>query len=147
MISESDWSSSDWLFFCGRQSQDLCERAQYEADYLINVGNMIPHLIPSKVMQYIGTRKPLINLYHLKKDDVEQYLSDYPIQQSIYFDDYIKTDDDSSGQIDELRQFIDLNIGKYADYDLILDKYDKYSAKNYVETIMDHNAMKPEISV
>lgn len=143
MLSLDDWMGSDWLFFCGRQSQEICSMAQHEADFLINVGNMIPNLVPSKVMQYIGTRKPLINLYHLKNDVVEEYLSDYPLQMSIYYDDFRNADDNATGHIEELRCFINSNKCKYADYDLIKEKYDKYSAQNYVETIMEQDAMKP----
>ena len=140
-ISEFIKDNSDWFFYCGRQPQAICDRAQHEADFLINVGNMIPNLVPSKVMQYISTRKPLINLYHMRNDVVENYLADYPIELSLYYDDYKSGDDRNLNSIDPLSRFIDTNTGRMADYNLIIDRYDKYSAANYVKTILEHKTM------
>ncbi len=141
-ISDFIRKNKDWFFFCDRQPQEICDRAQHEADFLINVGNMVPNMVPSKVMQYISTRKPIINLYHVRNDVVENYLSDYPLELSLYYDDYVSDDKTGLSTVESLSRFIDSNIGKMADYDLIIDRYDKYSAANYVKTITEHNAMK-----
>ena len=141
-ISDFIRQNSDWFYYCDRQPQEICDRAQHEADFLINVGNMVPNMVPSKVMQYISTRKPIINLYHLKGDVVENYLADYPIEISLYYDDYLREDEQSSNTVEVLKRFIDSNIGMMADYNLVRARYDKYSAENYVKSIMDHKAMR-----
>ena len=133
--------NEDWFFFCGRQPQEICDIAQEEADFLINVGNLVPNLVPSKVMQYISKRKPIINLFHIKNDAVEEYLDDYPLQFSIYYDDYIKSEENKSDIVKKMKRYIDINYGKIAEYDLIKSRYIKYSADNYVNAIMNHKTM------
>jgi glycosyltransferase involved in cell wall biosynthesis len=44
---------------------------------LINVGNLTTNQLPSKVLEYIGYGKPIINFYSLKKDTSKFYLSHY----------------------------------------------------------------------
>lgn len=141
-ISDYIRQNKDWFFFCDRQPQEICDRAQHEADFLINVGNMVPNMVPSKVMQYISTRKPIINLYHIRNDVVENYLADYPIELSLYYDDYKNEDGCHMNMLETLSRFVDSGIGRMADYDMIIDRYDKYSAENYVKTIIEHKTMK-----
>ena len=55
-----------------------CLGIMSHADILINLGNKSVNQTPSKVFDYIGTGKPIVNLYSLLDDTSKRYLERYP---------------------------------------------------------------------
>lgn len=55
-----------------------CRQLTEEADVLINVGNTVANQIPSKVFEYIGSGKPILNIYSDENDLALPYLMKYP---------------------------------------------------------------------
>lgn len=49
-----------------------------EADFLLNLGNVNPNLVPSKIFEYMAYGKPIISTYTCENDSSLQYLRKYP---------------------------------------------------------------------
>lgn len=45
---------------------------------LLNIGNSTNNQLPSKVLEYIGTGKPIISIYNIEDDTSNLYLKKYP---------------------------------------------------------------------
>lgn len=74
---------SDHVVFHGRCAQSLCEQAIEQADILVNFGNDIPNQVPSKLLDYMSTGKPIIHFYYNMSDICLTYLEHYPLHMSI----------------------------------------------------------------
>jgi hypothetical protein len=53
------------------------------ADILINLGNKSVNQTPSKIFDYIGSCRPIVNLYSLDNDTSMHYLNSYPCKLNI----------------------------------------------------------------
>lgn len=77
----------DKLHIHGRVSKEEVLTAIDEADFFINIGNSINNQLPSKVLEYIGTGKPIINFYSIIDDTSNKYLEKYTTALLIKQDD------------------------------------------------------------
>ncbi|MGH8015918.1 MAG: hypothetical protein ACREBV_06985, partial [Candidatus Zixiibacteriota bacterium] len=66
------------LFFHGLVSRTKVLRAMSEADILVNIGNNNPYQLPSKLVEYAGLAKPILNLYTIANDSSKEFLQEYP---------------------------------------------------------------------
>lgn len=73
----------DNLKVYGHRSKKFTQNAQYSADILLNISNNTLSQAPSKILEYIGTTKPIINVYSIDNDICENYLKNYPLSTSI----------------------------------------------------------------
>ncbi len=48
------------------------------ADVLVNIGNLLPTMVPSKLFSYIAYGKPIISTYDIPEDSSLPYLARYP---------------------------------------------------------------------
>lgn len=55
-----------------------CRDLIFSADALINISTCTSCLVPSKLLEYIATGKPVINFYHDESDPSFTYLKQYP---------------------------------------------------------------------
>lgn len=75
------------VLFHGNLSHQLLFNAIHDCDFLVNIGNSVSTMLPSKLISYISTGKPIINL--VKKNDCPtlSYLSNYPDYLNIFESD------------------------------------------------------------
>ena len=66
------------LKLMGSVSVEKCKELVDSADILINVGNLCPNQVPSKVFEYIASGKPILNIYSTEKDPSLMYMEKYP---------------------------------------------------------------------
>lgn len=66
-----------WL--CKEAADDMV----YSANILLNISNKCKTQVPSKFMEYLGSGKPIVNVYSIDEDIGEQYLKDYLLHFSI----------------------------------------------------------------
>lgn len=66
------------LIIHGRVSKEDVNSFINQADVLVNIGNALNNQLPSKVLEYIGTGKPIINFYSIEDDTSNKYLKKYP---------------------------------------------------------------------
>lgn len=64
--------------FLPRVSRNVIARLIKNSLVLVNIGNSLTNQLPSKILEYIGYGKPIINFYSSKKDTSNFYLSNYP---------------------------------------------------------------------
>ena len=48
-----------------------------KADVLLNIGNVIPGMVPSKIFEYMSTCKPIITTFRNENDTSLEYLKKY----------------------------------------------------------------------
>lgn len=65
-----------------RYKQMIC----YEYDILLNVGNACNNQVPSKMLEYISTGRPILNFYQ-RKDSQYEMIEKYPIGINIFCED------------------------------------------------------------
>lgn len=57
---------------------DLLEKIA-QADILINVGNLISTMVPSKIFEYMSYGKPIISTFDIENEPSKKYLEKYPL--------------------------------------------------------------------
>lgn len=132
--SKYDIMNKHKVNFHGRVSIDEIDLALKKADILINIGNAVPNQLPSKVLEYISTGKPIINFYSIEDDTSKYYLDFYPNALSIRNDDltYANT-------VRLVSKFIESNQGRPS---LAIDElnkvYNYFIIENVVSRINKH---------
>ena len=91
----------DWLFIHDRVDKKSLFKVYENANVLVNIGNKSSYQLPSKVIEYMSTGLPILNIHSIKKDLSLKVLIKYSNSISIIESDIIfeKT-------IDELCKFI-----------------------------------------
>lgn len=72
-----DWIGTH-LFLHGEVDRTVVAAALAEADLMVNIGNSTSHQLPSKVVEYIGMGKPILNLVSHGQDCSLELLADHP---------------------------------------------------------------------
>lgn len=67
------------LFEYGMISHNDAEKLIVNSDFLLNLGNINPNLVPSKIFEYMSVGKPIISTYCSDRDSCLPYLKKYPI--------------------------------------------------------------------
>jgi hypothetical protein len=78
----SDLSSH--IILHGAVSRDTVFRVIRETDFLINIGNRTNYQIPSKIVEYIASGNPIINICTIDGDSSREFLKDYPLIHNIF---------------------------------------------------------------
>lgn len=103
------------------------------ADFLISIGNSVSNSLPSKLIAYMASGKPIIHFSSQKKDICREYLSQYPL--GLIIDQSLPGSQACSLMYD----FIMKNRGKNLEFDDIKQKFylntPEYSAKLIDKTL------------
>ena len=67
------------LFVHGQVDRSRAVAAMRSADVLVNIGNSTSHQVPSKVIEYMGMGKPILNLVQRDDDCALSFLEAYPM--------------------------------------------------------------------
>ena len=67
------------LIFTGFMDHDKLEEKIAESDILLNIGNLIPNMVPSKIFEYMSYLKPIISTYDISNEPSATYLRQYPL--------------------------------------------------------------------
>ena len=68
------------------QPYSIALNAMADADILINIGNSVPVHMPSKTLEYINARKPMVNFHKLPDCPTLHYTRRYPLCLNIFED-------------------------------------------------------------
>lgn len=74
------------LFLHGVVSHRVAAQVMAEAGILVNLGNDTPFQLPSKVVEYASTGKPILNIVKDKKDPSLEILNEFPAALSLFTD-------------------------------------------------------------
>lgn len=120
------------IFFHGSRSRNACINAELNADILINLGNNVNNQLPSKILEYISTGKPIFNLYKIKDCTTLEYMKKYPICLNT-----LEENKDNSENIQELRDFCKRYKYTSIDYNIIKEKYFECTVQNVSNEFMN----------
>jgi glycosyltransferase involved in cell wall biosynthesis len=66
------------LHLHGTVPRDRLAAAMQEADALVNIGNATPYQLPSKLVEYVASGRPILNLATSPEDSATAFLAGYP---------------------------------------------------------------------
>jgi len=96
-----------------------------DSDVLLNIGNNTNNQLPSKVLEYIGTGKPIISVYSIKDDTSNLYLKKYP--NSLL----INQNSDFRNNVEKLEKFL-----------LTIDRFNTLIDPKKIETIFENETIE-----
>lgn len=116
--------------FC---SQEELRKEVNEADILINIGNTVKNQLGSKLIEYIATGKPILNIYQFKGCPTLNVLEKYPYKFNILANDIHS----SSNKILEMNKFIFEVKDKRENFAKIKDIYKEYTPEYVSKVLID----------
>lgn len=120
----------DYKRYC---SQEVSLSSMRTSDFLINIGNSITNQLGSKLIDYIATGKPIINIYQTDKCPTLKVLEKYPFKLNIYSEDLSSC----SAQLkSEINSFLQKYKGCCIPYDEIKKLYYEYTPQYVCEAIV-----------
>lgn len=87
----------------GLVSRDIAIQAMRESDILVNISNNSRYQLPSKVVEYTGLGKPILNIAQIADDSSTAFFAEYPAALCLLN----TTDIPSSDQISSVQNFIE----------------------------------------
>jgi hypothetical protein len=89
-------------------SEELLELTEKiaEADVLVNIGNLVSTMVPSKIFEYMSYGKPIISTFDIENEPSAEYLCNYPL--SILLDGKSSPEENAA----KLRKFMVYSVGK-----------------------------------
>lgn len=105
------------------------EKIMSEADALLNIGNSYPTAAPSKIIEYLNYRKPIISTFRVDNDSSCDIIEKYPL--SLLLDERLN---DCEKAADSIRELIcEQNIS--IDYSILKELYFEETPEAFVESI------------
>lgn len=65
------------IAYWGRKSHEESVNMMKEADFLVNIGNNLQNMVPSKIFEYMSFKKPIISTYKVDNDPCLKPLEHY----------------------------------------------------------------------
>lgn len=91
MIGNTEMDAAFWgdklpenVILHGRVSYEEAAGYMQTADILVNLGNVIPDTLPSKIIDYFSSGKPILNFYRIERCPTLPYMERHPAALSIY---------------------------------------------------------------
>ncbi|MCF0129930.1 MAG: hypothetical protein HUJ70_15200 [Pseudobutyrivibrio sp.] len=100
------------------------------ADILINLGNTVSNMVPSKLFQLMATGKPIVNLCHTASDPTLEYTKLYPLSC-----DLILTDDINENRR-KLYDFCISNLGSRISYEKVEEIFGECTPAKVAEELL-----------
>jgi hypothetical protein len=98
----------------GPQRREVVARVLEESDVLVNLGNTTSYQLPSKVVEYAGSGKPILNICFSKEDSSLQFLHGYGLAMNVIIKNGLPSCD-----MAEVASFIVKNAKKSLDKDAL----------------------------
>jgi hypothetical protein len=120
------------LIIHGYKSKSYTIKAISSANILLNISNKTNFQAPSKIIEYIGFCKPIINIYCLKDDICQKYLKNYYLSISI------KEDWSSINNIvDNIYSFIIKHYKDDCGFDTVVKEYGGFLPENFSNQLIE----------
>lgn len=120
----------------GRVSPQEAKAYMASADILVNMGNTIPNMLPSKTIDYISCGKPILNLCKIPNCPTIPYMEKYPLSMV-----FLESESISAAQIKRVATFCTENKGRSLSYAEVRDVFyectPEYVAKRIHTTLQN----------
>ncbi|HCC36063.1 MAG TPA: hypothetical protein DEQ02_10755 [Ruminococcaceae bacterium] len=100
------------------------------ADIFVNIGNNTPHMIPSKIFEYMSYGKPIISTCPIPDEPCIPYLRQYPLAL-LLSEDFSQTERDARAA----DLFISGSLGKTTEFDALSSKMYKNTPQAFADVI------------
>lgn len=123
-----------YITYLGELSAEKADELLREADILVHQGNKVPDLMPSKILDYISSGKPILNIYSIDDCPTLPYMEKYDMCLNIK-EGAEMTDE----LLDAVYRFCQENKGKRIPFAEIKEKYmdctPEYVGQQFYDTI------------
>ncbi len=124
-----------FIYLHGRVDRSEALKAMVDADMLVNIGNNTAYQLPSKIVEYIYTGKPILNIVDdAQSDSSALFLKDYPVAFTLEKSHFSMKKE----KLEEILDFIKTSkpISR-KDVELLVYKYkSSYIAKKYLDLLI-----------
>lgn len=101
------------VYWLGRKPHAEIEQFFVQSDVLLNIGNNIPSMVPSKVFEYISYKKPIVSFSPIENEPSSEYLRKYG------YSCIINENEEFDRNVHMVNDFLkDLPMVKYSDEEL-----------------------------
>jgi len=83
----------DNIVYHGEVSSDEAMSYLFAADVVVNIGNTLVYMLPSKILTYVSMGKPILNIIKSTKCPTLSYLDKYPLAKTILEKEYVSDND------------------------------------------------------
>jgi hypothetical protein len=111
--------TNSFTYFHGSVSHDAALHYMLDADILLNIGNSTMFQLPSKLVEYVCTGKPVLNVISTTDDSSKAFLESYHMSKTINISNQIT--DDAVREVSDYIQFA--SIQQLKPNDVYLKKY------------------------
>ena len=122
----------------GKISVQAATNATLRANFLINLGNNMTNMLPSKIFSYFSSGKPIINTYKTQHCPTIEYMSKYPFCLNLLEEG----DGDALKNLEKFEKFCEDNKDKRVSFDVVKDLYYEntvdYVAGKMLESLETH---------
>lgn len=101
-----------------------------EADVLLNIGNLVSTMVPSKIFEYMSYGKPIISTYDIDDEPSARYLREYPL--ALLLDGR----DSETENAKKMSVFLERSVGKHVDFDQIREKFVKNTPQAFTGSVL-----------
>lgn len=132
------YKDTDKFEFINPVSIDECFNIMNDADILVNLGNNVKNLVPSKIFDYMSVCKPIINVCKIKDCPTLKYMEKYPYVLNLF-----ETDEIDDKKTAEFNEFCIKSKDIEISFDEIKEKFETSCPEYVVGQIM--NLLNKEI--
>lgn len=83
LVDDLGPAAASKISFEGPQPRVSVYRAMEEATILVNIGNDSLYQLPSKLVEYVAMRKPILNIVRTKQDSSAEFLAPHPCVRNV----------------------------------------------------------------
>ena len=109
----------------GRVSISEVDNLIMNGDILVSLNNSNINQMPSKIIEYISTGLPIINVCQMADCPTIEYVRKYPLAYNIIEGEF--------GDVESLETFITSNVGKTVDWNYISETYCEFTPQTVVD--------------
>lgn len=122
------------ITYLGELPADKADTLLNEADILVHLGNKVPDQMPSKILDYISSGKPILNIYGIDECPTLPYMNKYPLSLNIKDSTEITNE-----LIEQILLFLQQSKGKRIPFEQIEQQYKEctpqYVGQQFYEAI------------
>ena len=113
-------------------SHDEAMKRVANAAVLVNLGNNIKEMTPSKIFEYMSYGKPIVSTMPISDEPSAPYLRHYPLS---YLMEYKGIDYEA--EVVKLEKWIDGNVGRRIDFSLIETMFSKNTPEHFCDAVIE----------
>lgn len=117
----------------GYCSQEELKKEIMETDILINIGNKVKNQLGSKLIEYIATGKPILNIYQFQGCPTLKVLENYSYKFNIAVSNLYE----DVKMISEMNKFLYKAKGKKEEFSKIQELYSEYTPEYVTKCLID----------